>query len=64
MVRYAMSFCFIGKRNLDEALARFEHGMIFKFNGIVFNWPYLKYDATIDAHQALANHKKYGLFTS
>jgi len=51
-------FCFIGKRNLDEALARFEHK-----DDIQIQWhsfqlaPYLQYDATIDAHQALANHK-------
>lgn len=51
-------FCFIGKRNLNKALAQFEHK-----DDIQIIWhsfqlaPYLQYDATIDAHQALANHK-------
>lgn len=51
-------FCFIGKRNLDKALVQFEHKDDLQLTWHSFQLaPYLKYDPTIDAHQALANHK-------
>lgn len=51
-------FCFIGKRNLDKALAQFPHK-----DDINIRWhsyqlaPNLEYDPNKDAHQALADHK-------
>ncbi|GAA4758273.1 MULTISPECIES: DsbA family oxidoreductase [Flavobacterium] len=51
-------FCFIGKRNLDKALAQFSHAA-----DIDIRWhsyqlaPNLEYNPDKDAHQALADHK-------
>lgn len=51
-------FCFIGKRNLDKALAQFPHTA-----DIDIRWhsyqlaPNLEYNPSKDAHQALADHK-------
>lgn len=51
-------FCFIGKRNLDKALAQFPHAA-----DIDIRWhsyqlaPNLEYNPNKDAHQALADHK-------
>lgn len=51
-------FCFIGKHNLDKALAQFPHK-----KDIDIRWhsyqlaPNLEYSPNKDAHQALADHK-------
>lgn len=51
-------FCYIGKRNLDTALAQFPHA-----TDIDIRWhsyqlaPNLEYNPDKDAHQALADHK-------
>lgn len=51
-------FCFIGKRNLDKALAQFPYK-----NDVDIRWhsyqlaPNLEYSPNKDAHQALADHK-------
>ena len=51
-------FCFIGKKNLDKALAQFPHK-----NDVDIRWhsyqlaPNLEYNPNKDAHQALADHK-------
>lgn len=51
-------FCYIGKRNLDTALAQFPHAAEIDIRWHSYQLaPNLEYNPNIDAHQALADHK-------